>query len=128
MHVNHNATMKKHELPGLVHQTLAGGRDGLQSIEVWRQTIAAGAATPVHRHDCEEVIVCLKGEAVCHYNGEQYRFQEDETLIIPAGVTHQICNTGSGDLFIVATLAMAPVRVETADHQAMALPWDGANA
>lgn len=128
MRVNHNAAMKKHHLPGLEHQTLAGGRDGLKGLEVWRQTIAAGATTPVHRHDCEEVIICLKGAAVCHYNGQEYPFKEDETLIIPAGVTHQICNAGSGDLSIIASLAMAPVQVETADHQTMALPWDGANA
>ncbi len=128
MRVNQNSALKTHHLPGLEHKTLAGGRDGLASIEMWRQTIAAGAATPVHRHDCEEVIVCLKGAAVCHYNGEQYRFKEDETLVIPAGVTHQICNDGDGDLYIMAALAMAPVRVETPDNQHMALPWDGNNA
>ena len=115
-------------IPGIEHQTLAGGRDGLGSIEVWRQTIAAGAATPVHRHDCEEVIICMKGAAVCHYNGAQYHFKEDETLVIPAGVTHQICNDGDTELHIIATLAMAPVRVETAERQHMALPWDGNNA
>lgn len=128
MNVNHNASMKKHHLPGLEHQTLAGRRDGLTGIEVWRQTIVGGAATPVHRHDCEEVIVCLKGQGVCHCNGQEFHFKEDETLIIPSGVTHQICNTGTGELYIVATLAMAPVRVENAAHQHMALPWDGANA
>ncbi|MBK6659155.1 MAG: cupin domain-containing protein [Proteobacteria bacterium] len=128
MRVNHNSDMKKHHLPGLEHQTLAGGRDGLGTMEVWRQTIAAGAATPVHRHDCEEVIICMKGAAVCHYNGAEYHFKEDETLVIPAGVTHQICNAGDGDLHIIATLAMAPVRVETAERQHMALPWDGNNA
>lgn len=128
MRVNQNSAMKKHNLPGLEHQTLAGGRDGLSGVEVWRQTIAAGAATPVHRHDCEEVIICLKGAAVCHYNGEEYHFKEDETLVIPSGVTHQICNAGDSDLYIMAALAMAPVRVETADKQHMALPWDGNNA
>ena len=128
MNVNHNADLKKHYLPGLEHQTLAGRRDGLSSIEVWRQTIAGGAATPVHRHDCEEVIVCLRGHGVCHSGGHSYHFKENETLVIPAGVTHQICNDGSGDMDILATLAMAPVRVETATHEPMALPWDGTSA
>jgi len=128
MLVTHHAKLKTHQLPGLQHQTLAGQRDGLKSIEIWRQTITAGAATPVHRHDCEEVIVCLKGEGVCYCNGREYRFKEDESLVIPSGVTHQICNEGSADLYIMATLAMAPVRVETAEHQAMALPWDGHQA
>lgn len=128
MRVNQNSAMKTHHLPGLKHQTLAGGRDGLGGLEVWRQTIAAGAATPVHRHDCEEVIVCLKGAAVCHYNGQEYHFKENETLVIPSGVTDQICNAGDSELYIMAALAMAPVRVETPDNQQMALPWDGSNA
>ena len=128
MRVNQNSSLKKHYLPGLEHQTLAGQRDGLNGIEVWRQIIAPHAATPVHRHDCEDVIICLKGAAVCHYNGEEYHFKEDETLVIPSGVTHQICNAGADELRILATLAMAPVRVETEDHHAMALPWDGSNA
>ena len=91
---------------------------------VRRQTIAPHAATPVHRHDCEEVIVCLKGAGVCHYGGREYPFREDETLVIPSGVTHQICNAGDGDLYIVATLAMAPVKVETATGEPMPLPWN----
>jgi len=125
MEVKQHVQLNKHQLPGLEHQTLAGKRDGLGGFEVWRQTIAAGAATPVHRHDCEEVIICLKGKAVCHYDGREYHFREDESLVIPAGVVHQICNAGDEDLYIIATLGMSPVRVETADGQPMALPWDG---
>ena len=123
MNVNHNASMPKHDLPGLVHQTLAGQGDGLNSIEVWRQTISAGATTPVHRHDCEEVIVILKGQGMCRSAEKDCHFKEDDTLVIPSGVTHQICNTGDTDLYIIATLAMAPVQVEHADGAAMALPW-----
>jgi mannose-6-phosphate isomerase-like protein (cupin superfamily) len=123
MNVNHNPSVPRHQLPGIEHQTLAGHGDGLKTLEVWRQTIAAGAATPVHRHDCEEVIVILKGQGVCRADGKECHFREDETLVIPSGLTHQICNTGDTDLYIVATLAMAPVRVETADREPMPLPW-----
>lgn len=124
MPVNQNHQATKHNLPGLLHQTLAGSRDGLRGLEVWRQKIDAGAATPVHRHDCEEVIVIFQGEGTCTIEGEDHGFKADETLIIPPGVVHQIRNTGSDDLHILATLTMAPVAVETADGQAMPLPWD----
>ncbi|MGD9743989.1 MAG: hypothetical protein AB7V53_15195 [Dongiaceae bacterium] len=33
-------------LPGLTHRTIAGSRQGLGSLELWRQTIAAGEGTP----------------------------------------------------------------------------------
>ena len=112
MPLNQNESIEKHHLPGLEHQTLAGSRDGLKGLEVWRQTIDAGAATPVHRHDCEEVIVILKGGGTCIIEGEDHHFKADETLIIPSGVIHQICNNGTEDLYILATLSMAPVAVE----------------
>lgn len=123
MPLNQNKAIEKHHLPGLEHQTLAGSRDGLKGLEVWRQTIAPGADTPVHRHDCEEVIVVLGGEGSCTIEGEDQTIRADETLIIPPGVVHQIRNTGSDDLYILATLTMAPVAVETADGDAMPLPW-----
>lgn len=126
MNVSHNAAIRKHNLPGLEHQTLAGKRDGMQNFEIWRQTIDAGASTPVHRHDCEEVIVVLKGEGVCRCGDTEYAFTEDDTVRIPPNVVHQICNTGDTDLYIMATLAMAPVRVETENGERMDLPWDQA--
>ncbi len=128
MHVNQNSTIEKHHLPGLEHQTLAGKRDGMESFEVWRQTIEAGATTPVHRHNCEEVLVILKGEGVCRCDGKDHHFKADDTVVVPRNVVHQICNTGDEDLYLVATLAMAPVEVHTQDDDPMALPWDHAEA
>jgi mannose-6-phosphate isomerase-like protein (cupin superfamily) len=124
MNVNHNAEVEVHHLPGLEHRTLAGARDGLGRFEVWRQTIAPRAATPVHRHDCEEVIVIFSGEGVCHCGERDFHFKGNDTLLIPPNAVHQIVNTGDTDLEIMATLSMSPVRVETADGEHMALPWD----
>ena len=124
MQVRNNAKTEVHQLPGLVHQTLAGKRDGMDTFEVWRQTIEARAATPVHRHDCEEVIVVFEGEGVCHCEGKDFYFKADDSVLIPANVVHQIVNTGESDLKIMATLSMSPVQVETSDGEPMALPWD----
>ena len=126
MQVIQNASNEIHHLPGLEHRTLAGRRDGMQQFEIWRQTIAAGAATPVHRHDCEEVIVIFSGSGVCRCGDDEFHFKADESLLIPRNVVHQIVNNGDEDLEIMATLAMSPVRVETADGEHMALPWDHA--
>ncbi|MEM7540461.1 MAG: cupin domain-containing protein [Pseudomonadota bacterium] len=123
MKVNKNSSQQMHHLPGLAHQTLAGEKDGLGQFEVWRQTIDAHAATPVHRHDCEEVIMCSTGKGVCKFEDKEVFFGADETLLIPANVVHQICNAGDEDLNIVATLAMAPVEVFDEHNQPMPLPW-----
>ncbi|MCC7413916.1 MAG: cupin domain-containing protein [Gammaproteobacteria bacterium] len=110
-------------LPGLDHQTLAGAGNGLRHLSVWRQTIAAGAATPAHRHDCEEVIVVASGHGELHVEGRVYRFGADCTLVLPASVDHQLINTGSEPLHLIAALSMAPVQVLTPDGRALPLPW-----
>jgi mannose-6-phosphate isomerase-like protein (cupin superfamily) len=124
MHVNQHTALPKLNLPGLEHQTLACQRDGLKSFEVWRQTIGPHATTPVHCHDCEEVIVILSGQGECRFENKVLPFKADETLVIPSSVVHQICNTSDQDLNILATLAMSPVRVRTAEGAPMPLPWD----
>ncbi|MGD9601171.1 MAG: cupin domain-containing protein [Gammaproteobacteria bacterium] len=123
MRVNHHDAIPKHHLPGLEHQTLAGSKDGMTSFEIWRQTIAPRAATPVHCHDCEEVITVLRGTAECRYDDRSVTVNAEESLLIPASVVHQILNAGDGDLYIMATLAMSPVQVKTADGAPMPLPW-----
>ena len=61
-----NATIAHQSLPGLQHQTLANADHGLAHLSLWRQTMAPGAATPPHRHDCEEVVLIESGSGELH--------------------------------------------------------------
>jgi quercetin dioxygenase-like cupin family protein len=123
MPVVHNEAVEKFALPGLEHQTLAGPEHGMQTLEMWMQTIKPGSGTPVHRHDCEEAIVVLRGSGRLTVAGRDTDFGPNSTLQIPRDVIHQIVNTGTEDMFIVAALGQAPVRVCTADNEHMPLPW-----
>jgi mannose-6-phosphate isomerase-like protein (cupin superfamily) len=118
-----NQAVKNFPLPGLNHRTFAGPEHGLKNLEVWGQVIDAGAGTPVHRHACEEAIVILEGSGTLTINGEESQFGPNSTLIIPADAVHQIVNSGTTPMVIVAALSMAPVAVRHADNQAMLLPW-----
>jgi quercetin dioxygenase-like cupin family protein len=118
-----NTTVPHFQIPGLDHQTLAGPEHGMKTLEMWMQTIHPGAGTPVHRHDCEEAIVVLRGSGQCTINGVVCEFGPNSTLQIPRDAIHQIVNTGTEDMFLVAALGQAPVRVCTADNQHMPLPW-----
>ena len=111
------------EIPGIKHQTLAGPGRGVKSMEVWMQTIAPGAGTPVHRHDCEEVIVVLSGAGECTVAGKTISFGPRSTLILEPDAVHQIVNTSNEDMHLVAALGMAPVAVRTGDGEALPLPW-----
>ncbi len=123
MPVVNNDSQHEFTLPGLNHRTLAGPQHGLTSLEVWGQVIEAGAATPVHRHACEEAIVILEGRGRLTIEGENTEFGPNSTLIIPADVVHQIVNTGDMPMKLIAALSAAPVKVRHADNRAMPLPW-----
>jgi mannose-6-phosphate isomerase-like protein (cupin superfamily) len=123
MPVVNNTSLPNFALPGLDHRTLAGPDNGMKNLEVWGQTIAAGAGTPVHRHACEEAIVILEGSGTLTVNGEQTSFGPNSTLIIPADAVHQIVNSGNINMVLIAALSMAPVRVRHEDNHAMPLPW-----
>lgn len=119
-----HSQLKAHKLPGLHHQTVAGHEHGIKTMEVWRQTIAPGAETPIHFHDCEEVIVILSGSGICRAGEEDFYFSANSTLVIAPNVVHQIGNTSDDDMQLIAALGMAPVRVKTADGAELKLPWD----
>jgi quercetin dioxygenase-like cupin family protein len=119
-----NEELPVHELPGLVHRTLAGHAQGLTSMEVWRQVMAPGATTPVHRHACEEVIHVLSGRGRLVAGGETSGFEAGATLIVPPDRVHQLVNDGDEELELVAVLGAAPVRVCTAEGERLPLPWD----
>jgi quercetin dioxygenase-like cupin family protein len=118
-----NEDLPTFELPGLVHRTIAGHTQGVSSMEVWHQVMAPGAETPVHRHACEEVILILAGSGRVIVEGEVSEFQANSTLIVPPDVVHQLVNTGSEDMVLVAALGTAPVRVRTASGEALPVPW-----
>jgi quercetin dioxygenase-like cupin family protein len=126
MSVIRNELLPSFSLPGLQHQTVAGPEHGLRTLEMWVQHIAPGTGTPVHRHNCEEVILVLRGSGRLHLSGEELDFSANSTLQIPPDAVHQIINTGSEEMFLVAALGQAPVRVYTADRQPIPLPWQQA--
>ncbi len=119
-----HSQLKAHKLPGLQHQTVAGYEHGVKTMEVWLQTIAPGAETPVHFHDCEEAIVILSGSGTCRAGEEVFDFAANSTLVIAPNVVHQITNTSDEDMQLIAALGIAPVRVKTASGADLNLPWD----
>lgn len=123
MIVRKHAEIQAHEIPGIRHMTVAGPAQGLRAMEVWHQTMAPGAATPWHRHDCEEVVVVLQGSGCCEFDGQRVSFGPQSTLIVPANVVHQITNTGDTEAVLIAALSMAPVEVQTPEGERLPLPW-----
>jgi quercetin dioxygenase-like cupin family protein len=110
-------------IPGVSHATWAGRDDGLEQISLWRQTLAPGAATPPHRHDCDEVVLCLAGAGEVDVDGTTQRFGAGMTIVLPRGGEHQIRNAGDVDLQILGVFGATPVATYLPDGTALELPW-----
>lgn len=110
-------------LPGIAHSTWAGAADGLAALSVWRQSMAPGAATPPHSHDCDEVVLCLAGCGEVHSEGRVQRFGAGSTLVLPRGRVHQFFNVGSTALETVGIFAATPVCTRLPDGRPLDLPW-----
>lgn len=58
-------------------------------------TILPGQRNPVHYHpNCEEVLHVLSGRGVHSYDGRTIELKVGMTIRIPAGVKHNMINTG----------------------------------
>ncbi len=110
-------------IPGVAHATWAGLADGLTQLSLWRQTLAPGAATPPHGHDCDEGVLCIAGWGEVHSEGRVQRFGADTTVVLPRGRVHQIFNVGPLPLEILGIFAATPVATQRPDGQALELPW-----
>lgn len=123
MSVINNSTIQQFSLPGLIHQTLASHKDGLKNTEVWMQTVEPGGETPVHYHDCEEVIVIIRGSGRLSIDEKAIEFGPNSTLIIPSDIVHQLVNIGSDEIFLISSFSSTPAKVFTPDGEELALPW-----
>lgn len=53
---------------------------------------APGASIPLHKHNCEESVMVLDGEAICEIDGVQHRLGSNDTTWLPAEVPHRFIN------------------------------------
>lgn len=110
-------------IPGITHKTLAGPQHAVGGFEVWEQWIEPGQQTPVHRHDCQEVIVVFTGRAEIIVDSERFECGPHSTIRVPANAIHQVNNISTEVMHLVATLGMSPVVGQTAQGEVMHLPW-----
>lgn len=123
MQILTNHTPARTPFPGIEHVTLAGSHTGLRNLSVWKQSMAADKATPPHRHACEEVVLCIAGVGELHADGRAQRFTAGQTIVIPAGVDHQLLSIGPEPLETIAAFPMTPVLTTSPQGEALDLPW-----
>ena len=81
---------------------------GATGLTVFEQWFKAGHGPALHRHDVEEVLRVLQGEALFHVGSEAATVGPGESVIVPPGTAHRFVNSGEDDLHIQGIVA-APV-------------------
>ena len=99
---------------------LATPSRGAQTTELWRGRMDAGAATPLHQHDHEEVVLFLSGSGRATVGTQEVRYRAGDTVILPPNTLHQIFADTDTDL--VAAMALA-TPITTPDGAVLDLPW-----
>lgn len=64
-----------------------------------------GAAIGLHKHNCEESVMVIEGEAIAEIDGVQHRLATNDTTWIPANVPHRFINDSDKPMRIFWTYA-----------------------
>lgn len=109
-----------HSLQGNHIAGVATRSSGAQQVEMWRGRMDAGAATPPHSHDTEEVVLFLSGSGRATVGDREVRYQAGDTLILPAAEVHQIF--AETDCEFVSAMPLQGI-VSLPDGAPLDLPW-----
>lgn len=124
MHVTGQDPMTPAEIPGISHATWASAAANGVRLSVWRQSLAPGAATPPHVHDCDEVVLRLAGRGEAHIGGEIHAFGANQTVSLPRDLPHQLFNVGDAPLELLTAFGDSPVRTRWPDGGELQVPWE----
>jgi mannose-6-phosphate isomerase-like protein (cupin superfamily) len=103
-----NTQVRKFHFKENFQQTLAGPEQGLKTFEVWRLSLASGNEIPPVTYPGEVAAITLQGTGRIVMEGQQADIRPDTTLVILAGATSQIFNTGLNELVILLVRAQVP--------------------
>jgi len=84
-----------------------GDRGGAEHLlaNVW--TVNEGSLVRHTHRTQEELYMVLEGTAQLEVDGTTYKLGERDTIVVPAGIAHQLSNIGLGPLTYLAVAAPA---------------------
>ena len=85
-------------------------------LAVLEERCAVGDRIPLHRHDVDEVVTILDGEAAYHLDGDEIAVATGDVVFIPAGAVHGTRNTGATPLHLHAVFPARQVVMEMLDR------------
>jgi quercetin dioxygenase-like cupin family protein len=86
---------------GVETKPLLLGSTGAESFVSGVSTFPVGAALKMHKHNTEEMVVLLEGEATVEAGGQRYDIVPYDTTHVPAGFDHRFINRGKTPMRIL---------------------------
>ncbi len=85
-----------------VETMLLAGKDVCGSrITTGFTSMPPGGEVPVHKHNCDEQVTLIEGEALVEIEGQTTPVSVNDTTYIEAGIWHRFINTGAGRMTIL---------------------------
>jgi mannose-6-phosphate isomerase-like protein (cupin superfamily) len=109
------------ELHGFAFQSLARSDRGSTELAVWRILAPAGAASPAHSMNHEEVFVVQHGKFVATIGDEQIEIGRGDCLTVPAGTPFRLANPTDQPAEAIACTRLG--MAATIDGRSMTPPW-----
>ena len=81
-------------------------------LAVLLERCAVGDRIPLHRHDVDEVVTILDGDAAYHLDGDEQHVSGGDIVFIPAGIVHGMANAGDRAVHMHAVFPARKVRME----------------
>jgi mannose-6-phosphate isomerase-like protein (cupin superfamily) len=95
---------------------------GSQALATWRLSLAAGAGSPLHTLEVDEVFLALAGAAEFHAAGEVLRVEAGDGITVPANTEFRIVSVGAV-AFEAAVSVPASIRARIGSGAAFVPPW-----
>jgi HTH-type transcriptional repressor of puuD len=86
---------------GVETKPLLLGSTGAESFVSGVSTFPVGAALKTHKHNTEEMVVLLEGEATVEVADQRYDIVPYDTTHVPAGLFHRFINRGKTPMRIL---------------------------
>ena len=86
---------------GVETKPLLLGSTGAEAFVSGVSTFPVGAALKMHKHNTEEMVVLLEGEATVEVDDRKYDIVPYDTTHVPAGLFHRFINRGKTPMRIL---------------------------
>ncbi len=109
-------------VPGSRLRGLATKSVGSSEIALWNHVLDAGADTPLHWHDHDQVIYVVAGSGTVTVADEELSVSPGDTVVAPAQIHHRVC--AAADEVLDTLVAMsADLKSFRPDGSEIDTPW-----